>query len=76
MRKYIFKRLGLMIVTAFAIMTVLFILIRLLPNNVHAVLGGNQAQLEAMREALYAKDSNDWLGYNRWVDSNIKRTII
>lgn len=56
MRKYIFKRLGLMVVTAFAIMTVLFILIRLLPNNVHAVLGGNQAQLEAMREA--------W-GYNK-----------
>lgn len=56
MKKYIFKRLGLMVVTAFAIMTVLFILIRLLPNNVHAVLGGNQAQLEAMREA--------W-GYNK-----------
>ncbi len=51
MKKYIFKRIGLMFVTAFAIMTVLFILIRLLPNHVHAVLGGNQAQLEAMREA-------------------------
>lgn len=51
MKKYIFKRIGLMLVTAFAIMTVLFILIRLLPNHVHAVLGGNQAQLEAMREA-------------------------
>lgn len=56
MKKYIFKRIGLMLITAFAIMTVLFILIRLLPNNVHAVLGGNQAQLEAMREA--------W-GYNK-----------
>ena len=56
MKKYIFKRIGLMFATAFAIMTVLFILIRLLPNHVHAVLGGNQAQLEAMREA--------W-GYNK-----------
>lgn len=56
MMKYILKRIGLMFVTAFAIMTVLFILIRLLPNHVHAVAGGNQAQVEAMREA--------W-GYNK-----------
>ena len=56
MLKYVLKRIGLMIITAFAIMTMLFILIRLLPNNVHAVLGGNQAQVEAMREA--------W-GYNK-----------
>lgn len=34
------------------------------------------AKLEAMYEALSAKDSNDWLGYNRWVDSNIKKTIV
>lgn len=34
------------------------------------------AKLEAMREALCAKDTNDWLGYNRWLDSNIKRTVI
>lgn len=34
------------------------------------------AKMETMREALLAKDSNDWLGYNRWLDSNIKRTLI
>lgn len=34
------------------------------------------AKLETMREALLAKDTNDWLGYNRWLDSNIKRTLI
>lgn len=34
------------------------------------------AKLEAMYEALSAKDSNDWLGYNRWLDSNIKKTIV
>ncbi len=56
MRKYIFKRIGLMLVTGFAIMTVLFILIRLLPNHIHAGLGGYEKQLEQMREA--------W-GYNK-----------
>lgn len=34
------------------------------------------AKLETMREALLSKDTNDWLGYNRWLDSNIKRTLI
>ena len=28
------------------------------------------AKLETLREALEAKDTNDWLGYNRWLDSN------
>ncbi len=56
MRKYILKRIGLMLVTGFAIMTVLFILIRLLPNHIHAGIGGYEKQLEQMREA--------W-GYNK-----------
>ena len=30
--------------------------------------------LDTLREALEAKDTNDWLGYNRWLDSNIRRT--
>lgn len=34
------------------------------------------AKLETMKEALESKDSNDWLGYNRWIDANIKKTII
>lgn len=34
------------------------------------------AKMETMREALEAKDTNDWLGYNRWIDANIKRTIV
>ncbi len=34
------------------------------------------AKLETLREALEAKDTTDWLGYNRWIDANIKRTII
>lgn len=33
------------------------------------------AKLETMREALEAKDTTDWLGYNRWIETNIKRTI-
>ena len=32
------------------------------------------AKLETLREALEVKDTNDWLGYNRWLDSNIRRT--
>ncbi len=34
------------------------------------------AKLETMREALSVKDTDDWQGYNRWLDSNIKRTMI
>ena len=56
MKKYILKRILLMIITAFVIMTALFVLIRLLPNHVHAGLGGFEKQMEAMREA--------W-GYNK-----------
>ena len=46
----------LMFVTAFVTMTVLFVLIRLLPNHVHAALGGYAKQEEMMREV--------W-GYNK-----------
>ena len=56
MKKYILKRIGLMIVTGFVTMTVLFILIRLLPNHIHGSLDGTDKQLAAMREA--------W-GYNK-----------
>ena len=34
------------------------------------------AKLETMREALLMKDTDDWQGYNRWLDSNIKRTVV
>ena len=40
MLKYIFKRIGLAIVSAGIIMTMLFVLIRLLPNPVVQVTGG------------------------------------
>ena len=56
MKKYIAKRIMLMFVTAFVTMTALFVLIRLLPNHVHAALGGYAKQEEMMREA--------W-GYNK-----------
>lgn len=32
------------------------------------------AKLETLREALEAKDTNDWLGYNKWLESNIRKT--
>ena len=32
------------------------------------------AKLETLRECFEAKDTNDWLGFNRWLDSNIRRT--
>ena len=34
------------------------------------------AKLETLRECFEAKDSNDWLGFNRWLDSNIRRTSL
>lgn len=34
------------------------------------------AKMETMKEALESKESSDWLGYNRWIDSNIKKTIV
>lgn len=33
------------------------------------------AKMETLKEALEAKDSNDWLGFNRWLDANIKKTL-
>lgn len=33
------------------------------------------AKIETLKEALEAKDSEDWLGYNKWIDANIKRTL-
>jgi len=33
------------------------------------------AKLETLREALEFKDTNDWLGYNKWLDSNIRKTV-
>ncbi len=51
MAKYIVKRIVLMFVSMFIIMTMLFILIRLLPNPVIAVQGGMQQALEEMRDA-------------------------
>ena len=40
------------------------------------VFNNDTDKMETMREALEAKDTNDWLGYNRWIDANIKRTIV
>lgn len=34
------------------------------------------AKLETMREVLESKESDDWLGFNKWLESNVKRTII
>jgi oligopeptide transport system permease protein len=56
MGKYILKRFGLMLVSLFIIMTMLFVLIRLIPNQVQAVQGGYDKALNDMREA--------W-GYNK-----------
>lgn len=51
MFKYVLKRIGLGIVSLFIIMTMLFVLIRMLPNPVVAVTGGYAKQLEDMRTA-------------------------
>lgn len=56
MPKYIAKRIALAIVSAFIIMTILFVLIRLIPNQVQAVQGGYDRALREMRDA--------W-GYNK-----------
>lgn len=56
MLRYILKRIALLIVSLFIIMTLLFVLIRMLPNSVQAVQGGYSKALEDMREA--------W-GYNK-----------
>ncbi len=56
MFKYILKRIGLLILSLFIIMTMLFVLIRMLPNSVETVMGGFDKALREMREA--------W-GYNK-----------
>ncbi|MDO5422562.1 MAG: ABC transporter permease [Eubacteriales bacterium] len=56
MAKYILKRIVLIITSGFIIMTMLFVLIRLLPNQVDAVMGGYDQAIKDMREA--------W-GYNK-----------
>ena len=33
------------------------------------------AKMETFKEALEAKDTNEWLGFNRWLDANIKKTL-
>jgi ABC-type dipeptide/oligopeptide/nickel transport system permease component len=56
MFKYVMKRIGLMIVSGFIIMTMLFVLIRMLPNQIPAVQGGYDQAVRDMQEA--------W-GYNK-----------
>ncbi len=51
MFKYVCKRIGLFFVSPFIIMTMLFVLIRMLSNPVVAVTGGYARQLEDMRRA-------------------------
>lgn len=40
-----------------------------------AMADNMDAKMETFKEALEAKDSNDWLGFNKWLDANIKRTL-
>ncbi len=56
MLRYVLKRIALLIISLFIIMTLLFVLIRMLPNPVQAVQGGYSKALADMREA--------W-GYNK-----------
>ncbi|WIV11700.1 ABC transporter permease [Proteiniborus sp. MB09-C3] len=56
MAKYILKRLGLMLITFFIIMTICFVLVRMLPNQIPPGMGDFAAAVKAMREA--------W-GYNK-----------
>jgi len=51
MLKYVIKRIILAIISAFIIMTMLFVLIRMLPNPIVAVQGGYAQALQDMREA-------------------------
>lgn len=51
MAKYIAKRIGLMLISAFIIMTMLFILVKLLPNTVEVTASGQEQALLDMREA-------------------------
>lgn len=56
MIKYIFQRLGLLVVTFFIIMTICFVMIRMLPNQIPPAQGDYAEAVKAMREA--------W-GYNK-----------
>ncbi len=56
MLKYVLKRIGLLLASLFIIMTMLFVLIRLLPNPITSVPGGFDKAMRDMREA--------W-GYNK-----------
>ena len=51
MKRYILKRIGLMVISTFIIMTMLFILIRLLPNPIVSTAGGYEESTARMREA-------------------------
>ena len=51
MAKYILKRCVMMVISGFIIMTMLFVLIRLLPNQIHAVQGGFDQAVRDMRKA-------------------------
>mgnify|MGYP006978483148 CR=1 FL=1 len=56
MLRYIVKRIGLMIITFFIIMTICFVLIRLLPTSPCRDIDSSCASINAWREAL---------GYNK-----------
>ena len=51
MFKYVMKRIALMLVTLFIIMSMLFVLIRMLPNQIPAMQGGMDKALHEMRTA-------------------------
>ena len=41
-----------------------------------AMADNMDAHFETFREAFEVKNSNNWLGFNKWLDSNIRRTEI
>lgn len=51
MFKYVLKRIGLAIISMFIIMTMLFVLVKLLPNPVVVTMGNQGKALEEMRRA-------------------------
>jgi len=51
MTKYIIKRIGMALFSAFIIMTILFVLIKLMPNEVERGLGDYDTTLKEMRAA-------------------------
>lgn len=34
------------------------------------------AKMETIREVIEAKNTDEWLGYNKWLEANIRKTII